>query len=51
MRPNFKDIKYTGKAAECCGNSSDQSLWKTPEQNSVQGIYTAHGLAGRENHN
>ncbi|MBQ2350646.1 MAG: methylmalonyl-CoA mutase, partial [Bacteroidales bacterium] len=51
MRPNFKDIKYTGKAAECCGNSSDQSLWTTPEQISVKGIYTADDLAGMEHLN
>jgi len=51
MRPNFKDIKYTGKAAECCGNNSDQSLWTTPEQISVKGIYTADDLAGMEHLN
>ena len=51
MRPNFKDIKYTGKAAECCGNRSDQSLWTTPEQISVKGIYTADDLAGMEHLN
>ena len=51
MRPKFKDIKYTGKAAECCGNNSDQSLWTTPEQISVKGIYTADDLAGMEHLN
>ena len=51
MRPNFKDLKYTGKAAECCGNNSDQSLWTTPEQISVKGIYTADDLAGMEHLN
>ena len=51
MRPNFKDIKYTGKAAECCGNNSDQSLWTTPEQISVKGIYTADDLVGMEHLN
>ncbi len=51
MRPNFKYIKYTGKAAECCGNCSDQSLWTTPEQISVKGIYTADDLAGMEHLN
>ncbi|MCF0207665.1 MAG: methylmalonyl-CoA mutase [Bacteroidales bacterium] len=50
MRPNFKDIKYTGKASDCqCNNN--QSLWTTPENINVKTIYTAEDLAGMEHLN
>ncbi|MBO7573038.1 MAG: methylmalonyl-CoA mutase [Bacteroidales bacterium] len=51
MRPNFKDIKYTGKASGCCDNSTDKSLWTTPEQINVKSIYTADDLVGMEHLN
>ncbi|MBR5982196.1 MAG: methylmalonyl-CoA mutase [Bacteroidales bacterium] len=51
MRPNFKDIKYTGKASGSCDNSTDKSLWTTPEQINVKSIYTAEDLAGMEHLN
>ncbi len=50
MRPNFKDIKYTGKKSEC-GCKCEQPLWTTPEQINVKGIYTAEDLAGMEHLN
>ncbi|MBO7481215.1 MAG: methylmalonyl-CoA mutase [Bacteroidales bacterium] len=51
MRPNFKDIKYTGKASGSCDNSTDKSLWTTPEQINVKSIYTADDLVGMEHLN
>ena len=50
MRPNFKDIKYSGAAA-CKAEAPAQETWKTPEQIEVKGIYTAEDLNGMEHLN
>lgn len=50
MRPNFKDLKYTGQAKECSCNC-EQNLWTTPEQINVKSIYTAADLEGMEHLN
>jgi len=47
MRPNFKDIKYTGSSAECCIKEHISS-WNTPEKIEVKSIYTEKDLEGME---
>ena len=47
MRPNFKDIKYTGSSAECCIKEHITS-WNTPEKIEVKSIYTEKDLEGME---
>ncbi len=47
MRPNFKDIKYTGASAECCIKEHITS-WNTPEKIEVKSIYTEKDLEGME---
>ena len=49
MRPNFKDIKYTGAADSCCNKSCENSTpWSTAEKIDVKSIYTAEDLEGME---
>jgi methylmalonyl-CoA mutase len=50
MRPNFKDIKYSGAAATCT-QAPKQDNWLTPEQIEVKGIYTQEDLKGMEHLN
>ena len=50
MRPNFKDIKYSGAAA-CKAEAPAQETWKTPEEIEVKEIYTAEDLNGMEHLN
>lgn len=47
MRPNFKDIKYTGSSAECC-IKEHMTSWSTPEKIEVKSIYTEKDLEGME---
>ncbi|NMD39117.1 MAG: methylmalonyl-CoA mutase, partial [Christensenellaceae bacterium] len=47
MRPNFKDIKYTGSSGECCIKEHISS-WNTPEKIEVKSIYTEKDLEGME---
>src|SRR5574344_1451676 len=51
MRPNFKDLKYTGTAPANCKCQVDNSVWKTPEKIDVKQIYTAADLEGMEHLN
>ncbi|MDD2294046.1 MAG: methylmalonyl-CoA mutase, partial [Bacteroidales bacterium] len=51
MRPNFKDLKYTGTAPANCKCQVDNSVWKTPEKIDVKHIYTAADLEGMEHLN
>jgi len=47
MRPNFKDINYTGAPSECCSQEKTTS-WNTPEKIEVKSIYTEKDLEGME---
>ncbi|MCF0164555.1 MAG: methylmalonyl-CoA mutase [Bacteroidales bacterium] len=50
MKPNFKDLEYTGAAAECkC--TENQELWHTPEKIDVKPLYTAKDLEDMEHLN
>jgi len=52
MRPNFKDIEFTGaKAAECGCKKGQEELWHTPEKIDVKGLYTAKDLEDMEHLN
>lgn len=51
MRPNFKDIKYSGNDAAACCAAPAQETWKTAEQIEVKGIYNADDLKGMEHLN
>jgi methylmalonyl-CoA mutase len=50
MRPNFKDIKYTGNGAACSA-APVKDIWKTSEQIDVKGVYVADDLNGMEHLN
>ena len=49
MRPNFKDIEYTGAASKCTCKSGEE--WIAPEQIAVKPLYTAKDLEGMEHLN
>ena len=52
MRPNFKDIEFTGaSAAECSCNANPAELWHTPENIDVKPLYTAKDLEDMEHLN
>ncbi len=51
MRPNFKDIKYTGTPAACCNGKENIPSWNTPEQIEVKSIYTEKDIEGMEHLN
>jgi len=48
MRPKFSDFKYAGGAAVQAG---EPSVWMTPEQIGLKGVYTASDLEGMEHLN
>lgn len=47
MRPKFFEIKYTGGVAA----TQEQSVWMTPEQIALKGVYNASDLEGLEHLN
>ncbi|MEN6619510.1 MAG: methylmalonyl-CoA mutase [Rikenellaceae bacterium] len=47
MRPKFSEIKYTGGVAA----TQEQSVWMTPEQIALKGVYNASDLEGLEHLN
>ncbi len=52
MRPNFKDIEFTGaSAAKCSCNANPAELWHTPENIDVKPLYTAKDLEEMEHLN
>jgi len=53
MRPEFKDIKYTGAAAvnTCKCEKAPEELWHTAEKIDVKGIYVPEDLEGMEHLN
>ncbi|MBQ0122368.1 MAG: methylmalonyl-CoA mutase [Bacteroidales bacterium] len=51
MRPNFKDINYTGAADSCCKSCENSTPWTTAEKIDVKSIYTAEDLEGMEHLN
>ncbi len=52
MRPNFKDIEFTGaSAAECSCKANPAELWHTPENIDVKPLYTAKDLEEMEHLN
>lgn len=48
MRPNFKDIKFTGAPVESCSAKESSSSWLTAESIEVKSIYTEKDLEGME---
>ncbi len=48
MRPNFKDIKFTGAPLESCSAKESSSPWMTAESIEVKSIYTEKDLEGME---
>ncbi len=48
MRPNFKDIKFTGAPVESCSAKESSSSWLTAESIEVKPIYTEKDLEGME---
>ena len=52
MRPDFKDIDFTGaQAGKCNCAAPEQELWHTPEKIDVKPLYTAADLEGMEHLN
>ncbi len=51
MRPNFKDIEYTGAAAPKCDCAANGEPWLAPEKITVKPLYTEKDLEGMEHLN
>lgn len=49
MRPEFKELKYTGASASC--DAQEGANWMTPEKIELKPIYTASDLEGMEHLN